>query len=558
MLLSIHIENFAIIEKLELEVSGGMTVITGETGAGKSIAIDALGFALGARADSDAIRAGQDKADISACFAIDDLDEVRDWLTEQELDSDDECILRRVLSREGRARAFINGRPVSLTLLRELGARLVEIHGQHEHQSLLRTSSHRKLLDRFAGHDALVTEVATLARRVRQQKQRLEELQTSTEQRLERKSLLEYQVQELEALQLDPAELGQIEQTHKRAANAASLLEESQLCLQQLYDDDQQSVYLQLNQISSRLERMADMDPELKASADLVATALTEIQEAAGDLRAYGDRLELDPEQLAQLDQRLAALHDMARKHQVASFAELPEVLAAQQAELENLSASEADSRELAGQLDESVAAYRSAAGRLGKSRRKAAGLLGKEVETLMKQLALGEGEFRCQLEDTPADTCPPEGLESIEFLVTTNPGQPLAPLRKVASGGELSRISLALQVINARCGQLPCLIFDEVDVGIGGGTAEIVGRLLRQLGQVAQILCVTHQAQVAAQGSTHLKVGKLSSKSSTRSQVEKLDSDARVDELARMIGGLTITENTLSHAREMLANASN
>jgi DNA repair protein RecN (Recombination protein N) len=549
MLSSIHIKDFAIIEQLDLDLQSGMTVVTGETGAGKSIMVDALSFALGARADSGVVRNGAKRAEISAVFDIRKLKPVHQWLEEQMLDEENDCILRRVINHDGRSRAFINGQPVNLTQLTELGDFLVDIHGQHEHQSLFKPQTHLQLLDRFAELTDDTNDLRSISKQISSISTKLTSFKEALKDKNDRKDLLTFQLEELDKAPIDRA--ADIENDHKRAANASKLLEQGQQSLMALNEDDENLVS-QLGRVIHIISEMKQMDEGVTGTHDLLQSALVEIDEASHELRDYLERLDIDPAEYEQLDQELTLLHDLARKHQV-TMVDLPETKQAIEQELEQLSGDEQTFDELEKELASQQESYQQLAAKISKERSKAAKKLAKQVVELMKELGLGNGVFDVALTPTDKESYKSQGLETAEFMVSTNPGQKPQPLRKVASGGELSRISLALQVINAQTIQLPTLIFDEVDVGIGGSTAEIVGKLLADLGKKAQILCVTHQAQVAAQGRQHLMVAKSQDKKSTQTELQELDTDQRVEELARMIGGVEITETIRNHARELL-----
>ena len=549
MLSSIHIKDFAIIEQVDLDLQSGMTVVTGETGAGKSIMVDALSFALGARADSGVVRNGAKRAEISAVFDIKKLKSVHDWLDDQMLDDDSDCILRRVINHDGRSRAFINGQPVNLTQLSELGDFLVDIHGQHEHQSLFKPQTHLQLLDRFAELTDDTNDLRRISKQIGSISSKLTSFKEALKDKNDRKDLLTFQLEELDKAPIDRA--ADIENDHKRAANASKLLEQGQQSLMALNENDENLVS-QLGRVIHIISEMKQMDEDVTGTHDLLQSALVEIDEASHELRDYLERLDIDPAEYEQLDQELTLLHDLARKHQV-TMIDLPETKQAIEQELEQLSGDEQTFDELEKELASQQESYKKLATKISKERSKAGKKLEKQVVELMKDLGLGTGVFEVALNPADKESYKSQGLETAEFMVSTNPGQNPQPLRKVASGGELSRISLALQVINAQTIQLPTLIFDEVDVGIGGGTAEIVGKLLADLGRKAQILCVTHQAQVAAQGHQHLMVAKSQDKKSTQTELQELSKEQRIEELARMIGGVEITETIRNHARELL-----
>jgi DNA repair protein RecN (Recombination protein N) len=556
MLTHIHIRDFVLVDELELELDGGMTALTGETGAGKSILVDALGLLLGDRAESGWIRHGSERAEISAAFRLDGLAEARDWLAEQALDNgEDECQLRRVISREGRSRAFINASPVPLQSLRELGDRLVDIHGQHEHQSLVRQEVQRALLDDFGDHGAALDAVASAYAAWRAAREELERLRAITAERDSRLEFVRFQVGEMAGLQLREDEFATLEEEHVRLANAGRLLECCYSSLQQLYEAEDGSAHHLLSHALQEVEELAALDAGLKPVQDLLTEARIQVEEAADALRRYGDRVDQDPQRLQAVEQRLGILHDLARKHRVEAAA-LPALCAQLQQELAELE--QADQR--LGRLEQELQAftlrYQEAAAKLHKLRRQAARGFGQRVGEAMQGLGMPGGVFEVQVETRADGRFSPQGSDRIEFRVSANPGQPPMALGKVASGGELSRISLAIQVIASDSARIPTLIFDEVDTGIGGGVAETVGRLLRDLGAQRQVLCVTHLPQVAAQAHRHLQVSKLAGDNSTRTSIRVLGDAERVDEIARMLGGIEITESTRRHAGEMLERA--
>ena len=554
MLIQIHIKNLAIVAALELEFGPGMTVLTGETGAGKSILIDALGLSLGERADNAMIRPGSDRAEITASFDLTALPEIREWLQEHALDDGQECILRRVLAREGRSRSFINGSPAPLPLVQQLGEMLVDIHGQHAHQSLLRRNAQRQLLDGYAGHQSLVARVAELYRRYRGSRTRLEELTRAARDRAAKLDLLRYQVTELETLRLSPQELEELDRDHLRLSNAGRLQESCMALVDDLYDREA-SVHSRLEQAVVELDRLLEADPELSEFRELLESAAIQVQEASTGLRAHLSSLELDPALLQQVEERLGEIHDLARKYRVRPE-ELTGLAEQLREELEQLEKDDVRLEQLTGEAERLRREYLEGARELGSRRADKAEELARDVTEAMQTLGMPHGRFSVLLSALAEEQAGAGGLEEVEFLVSANPGQPLQPLAKVASGGELSRISLAIQVITAKCGSIPTLIFDEVDVGIGGRVAEIVGQLLRRLGGDRQVLCVTHLPQVAAQGHRHLQVTKHSTRDQTLTLIAALHGGERVAEIARMLGGIQITEQTLEHAREMIAYA--
>ncbi len=554
MLTHIHIKDLAIITSLELELKPGTTALTGETGAGKSILVDALGLALGERADNAMIRSQSERAEITAAFDLSDAAEAKAWLQEQAMEAGDECLIRRILVRDGRSRAFINDQPVTLQALQSLGERLVDIHGQHAHQSLLHRGSQRDLLDAYAGHLPLVETTTRLYQQRCNAQEKLDQLRRVSTDRSAQLDLLRYQVNELEELQLDDQELGELGEEHARLSNMERLQEGCARSLAALYDSES-SVQEQLSRISGELRALASVDNALEECSELLDGALIQVQEATTGLRHYAEGLELDPARLAQVEQRLEQLHDMARKHHVRPQ-QLPERLGQLRNELEALEHADIHLSQLQTEVEQLQAEYLRQAQVLSEGRQRAARELAQRISESLPSLSMPGGQFAVDIQTLPEERMNASGQDQITFLVSANPGQPLQPLSKVASGGELSRISLAIQVVTARCGRIPTLIFDEVDVGIGGGTAEIVGRLLRRLGNDRQVLCVTHLPQVAAQGHHHLQVCKYTDDSSTRTSVQDLKPDQRVQEIARMLGGVEITDQTLAHAEEMMARS--
>lgn len=555
MLNRIDIRNFAIVEQVAVELGDGMTVLTGETGAGKSILIDALNLALGDRADSGVVRHGAERAEITASFIIDNIEAAQHWLTARELDAGGDCLMRRTVTHDGRSKGYINGQPVPMQALRELGEMLVDIHGQHEHQSLLRPEMQRQLLDDYAGHGALVNELAALYQHWKNACHDLQNLTRVASERTARRELLHYQVQELEVLNLGEAELEELSEEHIRLNHAAKLLDACQAQLQNLYENDEVSALNLLTHAVREFEQLQQLDKRLAATTELLATGVIQVQEGVTELRHYVDNLELDPARLSLIDQRLANVHELARKHKVAP-AELPLLLVKLAQELTELKDADVRLDHLQTEITRAAGAYRDLAHKLSSSRAKAAHELAERVSANMQQLNMPGGRFESILEPLADEQFSASGSERVEFRVSANPGQPLRPLAKVASGGELSRISLAIQVITAQNGRIPTLIFDEVDVGIGGGVAEIVGQQLRALSNNRQVLCVTHLPQVAAQGHNHIQVSKQTAQDHTRITLNTLPMAKRREEIARMLGGVKITEQTVSHAQEMLESA--
>ncbi|WP_439886355.1 DNA repair protein RecN [Pseudomonas sp. MBLB4123] len=555
MLVHLSVHNYAIVEHLDLELDGGMSVISGETGAGKSIMLDALGLCLGDRADSGVVRPGADKADILASFDLHDIPEARAWLAERDLEQDGPCILRRVITAEGRSRGYINGAPCPQGDLKALGELLIDIHSQHEHQSLLKADTHRRLLDEFAGSQELARQVQLAAQRWKQTKSELERLSGLGDEQRARHQLLSYQLEELDNLALGEQELDQLEQEHKTLTNAESLLSACRLVIEQCSENDAGNVLAALTGSLNRLSGFQGQPGALNEAINLLASAQIQVEEAVGELNRFLDHFDADPERLQQLEERLDSIYTLARKHRIQ-----PNDMAALQQqlfeELESLNADDQAVERLSEELAAYARHYQDKAGELSQLRSAAAQRLASAVEAEMHSLGMPGGHFSIQLRANASDEPQANGLEQVEFLVSANPGQPLKPLAKVASGGELSRISLAIQVITAQTSRVPTLVFDEVDVGIGGPTAEVVGQLLRRLGERGQVLCVTHLPQVAAQGHQHLFVHKLRDSDATRTAVSTLDRSQRVEEIARMLGGVDLTEESLAHARQMVGSA--
>lgn len=555
MLRQLHIRNFAIIDDLELQFRDGMTVLTGETGAGKSILIDALGIILGDRAEAGTIRAGTDRAEVSAIFDTGGNDAIAALLDEQAVETDgDELLIRRVVNRDGPSRAFINGSPATVQVLKALGELLIDIHGQHAHQSLMKRDVQRALLDAYAGHHELTADVRQAWRDWQKATAALAELGDDSRDHDSRLELLQYQVNELEALAPEDGEFDTLEEEYKRLANGSRLLETGQSVLQLLHEDDQ-SLHSQLGHALRELRELQRLDPSLARVLDLLDNATIQLEEGANELRDYVERLDLDPERLQRIENRLDGLHEMARKHHIRPQ-QLPEQFVQLQEQLQRLLHSQDAMQALQQEQDESRKRYGKAAARLHDSRAKAAGGMARAVSKQLQSLGMPDGRIVIEVSGDGADTPQAAGMDQVEFLVTLNPGQPPQPLRKVASGGELSRISLAIQVICRDDARIPTFIFDEVDAGIGGGVAEIVGNLLHGLAGAHQVFCVTHLPQVAAQGDHHMLVAKSSDRKSTRTTVTSLVQRQRVEEIARMLGGVKISEKTRAHAREMLREA--
>jgi len=553
MLQQLTINNYAIVDSLEIELETGMTVITGETGAGKSIMLDALGLALGDRADRDVIRGGAERADITACFTLSRKADVNDWLQANDFDSEeDQCILRRVISRDGRSRAYINGQPTTLNNLRDLGEMLIDIHSQHEHQSLLKTATHQRLLDDYCGLQKQAQEVRSLAGKWRRLNDELAQIRSRAEESNAQYQLLSYQVKELEELALEAGELEALEEEHKKLSHG----EESAVVNQQVLDlcaeNDEFTLEQALNKAIALLQDIPYASKQTEEAGSLLNTALIQVEEASIALKHAIDQFEVDPQRLEEIDQRLGLIHKLARKHHVPAN-ELPELFLKLSEDLSGLSEADVQIELMEEELARLLKQYAETASSLSQAREKGAKKLAKEINSQLGKLGMESASLSVALTRFSDNTPRTGGLEGIEFLVSTNPGQPPRPLAKIASGGELSRISLAIQVVTAQTSSIPTLVFDEVDVGIGGGVAKSVGELLKKLGEKGQVLCVTHQPQVASQGHQHLYVSKSSGKDSTATQLHKLSQKERIEEVARMLGGENVSEKSRAHAKELL-----
>ncbi|TFW28114.1 DNA repair protein RecN [Massilia horti] len=554
MLRTLTIRDFVIVDSIELEFSSGFSVFTGETGAGKSILIDALQLALGGRGEASMVREGAAKADISADFAVNEA--AGNWLAQHEFAVEEGgALLRRVIDNAGRSKAYINGIAATAAQLRELGDLLVDIHGQHAHQSLLKLDAQRALLDnqvavRNPAARGEVQAVANAYKAWRALSRQREEYETNAKNVLLERERLEWQVGELDKLAAKPGEWAEITNEHSRLSHAASLLEGAQEALAVISESDH-PILSQLSSLNQKLSKLADVDAGLQGVLDCLEPARIQLQEAVYALNNYLDKVELDPDRLQQVEARLDALHTTARKFRVAPEA-LPEEHATLSGKLRQL----ADATDIDGlrkQEEQAQAAYMGAAEQLSRTRTQAASLLSSQVTAAMQELSMSGGSFVVAL-----NACEPgaHGLEQVEFMVAGHAGVAPRPLARVASGGELARIALAISVITSDATTTPTLIFDEVDTGIGGGVAEVVGRLLKRLGQSRQVLCVTHLPQVASQANQHFQVAKGTTEAGkTASRIEVLDSQSRVEEVARMLGGIEITETTRKHARELLAS---
>ncbi|QYJ88898.1 DNA repair protein RecN [Shewanella halotolerans] len=551
MLCQLSINNFAIVRFLELDFKSGMTSITGETGAGKSIAIDALGLCLGNRADANTVRPGASKAEVSARFALDDIPLAKRWLEDNDLELDDECILRRTIGSDGRSRAYINGNPVPLNQMRALGQLLIGIHGQHAHHAMLKSEHQLTLLDSYANHKMLLEACSASYQRFKLIQKELSQLQQSQHERIARKQLLQYQVEELDEFALGEEEFDEIEAEHKKLANGTALIQACQRTLYLLQDNEEGAIESLLNMSLDQAQELEGYDPELKGVGNMLNDALIQVQESSSELQRYLDKLELDPDHFAALEQRLSKIMMLARKHHV-NAKDLYQHHQTLSQELSELDSDEEKLDEIAQQLESCRESFIAHAQKLSQSRERYAKELDKQVTRSIHELSMPKGKFIIDVQFNP-EMMSPNGCDTVEFQVTTNPGQPLQPIAKVASGGELSRIGLGIQVITAKKVATPTLIFDEVDVGISGPTAAVVGKMLRALGESTQVLCVTHLPQVAGNGHQHMFVNKQSKAGQTETSMVPLDKGQRIEELARLLGGDVITNNTLANAKELL-----
>ena len=552
MLKSLHIQNFAIIEKLELDFFTGMSALTGETGAGKSIIIDAIGLVLGDRADNNLIRAGKEAAEIILVVEIEPKSNSAHWLKKNDFELESECILRRVVRKDGKSKAYINGVPVPLKTLKELGECIINIYGQHAHQSLMNVATQRELIDQFANQKQNLLALDQLFTEWREQKQRFDRISKNSSDIQATVELLRYQVEELDQLGLEANEVSELEQKHKRLANAEELKRSTLQASHQLKNDDSSDIYTTLNQVCTQVNALIENDQSLKSTTQSLEEAFTIISECADDLRNYADSIEIDPEDLFQTEERLASIDQISRKHKVT-----PEELIVLHdkisKELESLTQPECDVDALRAMLEETESSYRELAKKVSKKRTSVAKKLSTDITKALSKLGMEKARVEFAVNYNDASALTSYGFDSIVLNVQTNPGQKMLPLSQVASGGELSRISLAIQMIAVDKMDVPVLIFDEVDSGVGGAVAEVVGRELRTIGEHRQVMCITHLAQVAANAHHHYRVNKQSEQSDTASAIEYLSQADRITEIARMIGGVTLTENTYLHAQEML-----
>ncbi|MDP2574110.1 DNA repair protein RecN [Vibrio penaeicida] len=551
MLAHLSVNNFAIVKSLQLELAKGMTTITGETGAGKSIAIDALGLCLGDRAEASSVRQGEEKTDISASFLLDNNINATRWLEDNDLMDGCECILRRVITKEGRSRAFINGSPVPASQLKALGQLLINIHGQHAHHQLMKSDYQLSMLDQYAGHVNLLNKTKNYYQTWRQSDNHLKQLTQNSQENLAQKQLLEYQIKELNDLAIGEEEFSELEQEHKRLANSGELASTCQQAIELIYEGEDVNALGILQTANHSLIQLAELDSKLSGLPDMISEAIIQLEEANSELRHYLDGIDVDPARMVYVEERFSKVMSTARKHHV-----MPNELYQHHQELlkqvEALDCSDEKMDALAAEVEEKRLKFLATAEKLNKSRQRYAKELNKLISQSMHELSMEKAKF-CIDVVRDENNASPLGIDQATFLVSTNPGQPMQPIAKVASGGELSRISLAIQVITAQKVDTPSLIFDEVDVGISGPTAAVVGKMLRKLGESTQVLCVTHLPQVAGCGHQQLFVAKNTKGGKTETQMNCLDQNQRVAELARLLGGSQITDSTLANAKELL-----
>ena len=553
MLLNLNIIDLAVVKALDLDLEKGMSVLTGETGAGKSILLTALGLALGDRADSGYVRPECKRAEVNLEFDLADAPGAQQWLKENELDDEQHCLIRRIVNQDGRSKAYINNRPVTLQFLQELSEKLVEIHGQHAHLTLLNSDEQRRLLDAYAKNQNLLDQVNTCYKHWLLAHKELASLIKASVDQSEREELLRYQIEELQQLDLANFSYTALSEEHSKLANLGQILSTGQAQVDLLYENDSQSVNQMLSHSVSELTHIARFAPELTDICNLLSEAQIQTEEAAIQLRRFLESQEADPQRMEQLENQIGVIQSLSRKHHVTPD-ELPELVGKLEAELDGLTHSGERIETLKADTAQLLSQYHQLAAQLSEQRQKTGQKLQNQISAMIKELGMPQGEFLVDINALDGDAPKLNGKDKIEFLVSANPGLPPKPLAKVASGGELSRISLAIQVTTSNDKTTPTLIFDEVDSGIGGGVAEIVGQKLRSLSHNRQVMCVTHLPQVAAQAHHHLYVEKNNKTDITSSNVRLLTDEERVEEIARMLGGVTITANTLAHAKEMLS----
>jgi DNA repair protein RecN (Recombination protein N) len=555
MLAHIQIRDFAIIDAVELELGSGLTVLTGETGAGKSILVDALLLAAGGRAGAEVVRHGAERAEVSATFTIDGNDAARAWLAEQSIEHEGECVLRRVIGTDGRSRAYVNGQAMPVQSLRQLGEVLVDVHGQMEYQSLVRRAAQRDLLDQSGEYGELRDAVAEHWRQWSALKAERDAAAASAQDREARLELLRYHVGELRGLNLQAGEAGELIAERQRLSQRGRLASGAREILQLLREAEDLNAEHAVSRALTVARSLAELDTRVAPMAKLIDESLIALREGVEAVERYESDLEADPQRQEWVEQRLAAMESIARKHRV-EVAALGTLQVELDVELRRLDTLEASLAEIDKALGAAHRKFADACAQLTAARRAAAKSLSQRITALMQTLGMPGGVFQIDVRPAATEAIGAHGADEIEYLVSANPGQPPRALSKVASGGELSRISLAIQVAAVQNQALPCLVFDEVDAGVGGGVAEIVGRQLRALGERAQVLCVTHLPQVASQAHAHVRVTKLTDGRTTRTALSPLNQDGRIEEIARMLGGINVTDKAREHAAEMLRNA--
>lgn len=550
MLTTLCIEHFAIVKHLELDFSQGMTAFTGETGAGKSIMIDALMLALGGRADASVVRPGEEQCDITAGFTFDSGSDPAEWLAEHDIHCDDgELFLRRIIYAEGRSKSYINGQPFPLQKIKELSEKLVHIHGQHQHQTLMQHPTHRQQLDQYADNQQLLDEVGALYKECLHIKHEIDQLKNQ-EQQTDRMNFLQFQIEELSALNLQDDEIQSLNQEHQMLHHAKEYIEHSQQVHCLLNGDEEFTICSALNQVLHNISLLPQDQPAIKNTFELVNSALIQCEEAVTEMQAFAFHIQLDPDRLQEVETRMSAIHALARKYHRDS-SQLPLLIHDLQNELNQLHDSEQRLAQLEQRFAKHVQTYNAAALKLRAARTAHAKKLAQDITDSIHKLGMPKGWVEIEISDL--DKMQAHGLDKVEYKVCTNPGMEPDSLSKIASGGELSRIGLAIQMITAQRGATPTLLFDEVDVGIGGATAALVGQMLRQLGERLQVFCVTHQPQVAASAHNHYLVEKQSDTNQTFTKITLLKNSDKINEIARMLGGLKVTEQTRSHAEELL-----
>lgn len=555
MLISLQVRDFAIVDRISVDFAPGMTVLTGETGAGKSILVDAVGLVLGERGGAQLVRDGAKRAEFSAEFDVTALPLVRGWLEEQALDQDDDCLLRRVISADGRSRAFINGNAVTMQQLKSLGELLLDIHGQHFHQSLGRRRVQRDLLDHFGDLSDKRHATQALFERWQALQDRLDDLRTADADRASRLDLLEFQLRELDALDIKEDELADLHAERQKLKHSGTLAAGVVAALHRLSEEDSANAIGLLAEASRSVEGVVDFDEELAVVVELLENATIQLTEAVDALQRYSESIDMDPARRDWVEERLDAVQSVARKHRVGAE-DLPALTEKLRVEHDELTHAEERGMELEREVTEAKAAYRKLAAELSRARKKAAKAFSALVTDAMSGLGMPGGVFSVKITALPDDAARPWGIDDIEFVISANPGQPVMPLSRVASGGELSRMSLAIQVIASDGSVIPTMVFDEVDSGVGGSVAEMVGRRLREVAANRQVLCVTHLPQVASLADQHFRISKVSDGRATRTGLAVLDREERIEELARMLGGVEITQKTIDHAAEMLDGA--